>query len=86
MGIMKWIRTHNGDKAHAVAHRDHDKTLCGIRLEHAGAIVDPDTIDRCGNCDFEWRKRGKASRPKGRKNPKNIYRPRFVYRDWEEET
>jgi hypothetical protein len=84
---MKWIRTNNGDKAHAVAHKHEGVTICGIHLEHAGAIVNPDTIDRCANCDFEWRKRGKANRPKGRKepvNPKSIYRPRFVFRDWEE--
>jgi hypothetical protein len=84
---MKWIRTTNGDKVHAVMHRHDNKTVCGIALEHAGSIVIAGWDDRCQNCDHEWRRRGKANRPKGRDqpvDPRNVYRPRFTFRDWED--
>jgi hypothetical protein len=84
---MKWIRTRNGEKAHAVS-RKASTTLCGIALsEHAAAIVTPGIEDRCDNCDREWRERGKKTQPKKRQKTterRSVYLNRFTYRDWEE--
>jgi hypothetical protein len=82
---MKWIRTHHGDKAHAVSSHDSATTMCGIPIRYAAAIVAPGFDDRCGNCDKEWRRKAKAERPKRQKRrSKDTYLPRFTFRDWEE--
>ena len=85
---MNWIRTNNGGKAHAVIPQA-TRTICGIRLMHAGAIVTidaPDAIDRCINCDREWERRGRREKPKGEpkaEGPQD-YKPTFTYQDWED--
>jgi len=81
---MRWIRTHQGDKAHAVPHRS-PTTLCGISLkDHAGAIVvlGP-LVERCGNCDGEWCRRGRKKQPR-RERDLTDYKPSYTIADWEE--
>lgn len=82
---MRWIKTHQGDKAHCVTRRS-DSTLCGINLkDHAGAIVipGPPGIDRCCSCDSEWRKKGRRGQPR-RERDLTVYRPVYKIEDWEE--
>jgi hypothetical protein len=79
---MKWIRTTDGDKAHAIFKRHDDKTVCGIRLRHAATIVSPAEDNRCENCDHEWRRQARKNKPKAK--PSNDYTSRFTFRDWEE--
>jgi hypothetical protein len=79
---MKWIRTRNGDRAHAVSSRDTSITLCGIAIQNAVAIVTPGPSDRCENCDHEWRKGAKTMRPK-KKRKKDVYSPRLTFSDWD---
>jgi hypothetical protein len=80
---MRWIRTNNGDKAHAVTN-NAARTLCGIRVLHAGAIVTPEHYaDRCANCDHEWEKRGRRNQRKP-KPTSAVYEPVFTFRDWED--
>jgi hypothetical protein len=80
---VKWIRTRNGDKAHAVSTHHAQTTLCGIQFKHIAAIVLPGPDDRCGNCDAQWRQRAKKERPKRKKRTKDVYAPRFTFKDWE---
>ena len=77
---MKWIRLPHGDKAHAVVAGE---TLCGLGLVNAVIVPAPGFEDRCGNCDNEWRRRGRAARPhqKPRQDPKMSYQPRFKLED-----
>lgn len=74
---MRWVRTENGERAHAVFH-EHDKTtVCGIALSAVAAIVTPGPDDRCGNCDKEWRRAARQLRePVKRERRRDIYRPR----------
>jgi len=81
---MKWIRTINGDKAHAIFKRGDEKTVCGIRLRHATEIVSPSDENRCGNCDHEWRQQGRKNKPAIPKKSSSLYEPQFIFRDWED--
>ena len=85
---MKWIKTHHGDRAHVVVRRSTN-TLCGIALkDHANAIVIPGPpagLGRCANCDEEWRRLGRKTKPKmGRERDLTEYRPVYKIEDWEE--
>lgn len=80
---MKWIRTTDGDKAHAIFKRHDDKTVCGIRLRHAATIVSPDDENRCSNCDHEWQRLGRKNKPKAQTS-NSSYEPQFTFRDWED--
>lgn len=80
-GVMKWIRTHNGEKAHVV-RAGALKTLCGIRLTHAAAIVIPDE-ERCNVCDARWRER--SAKPRRPRSTGDTYEPEFTYqKDWDQ--
>jgi hypothetical protein len=82
---MKWIRTTHGSHAHAILRAGDETTICGIHLvEHANAIITlgPGELDRCANCDNEWRRLGRAGKPKKRKTA--AYVERFTFRDWED--
>lgn len=83
---MRWIRTTNGDKAHAVVRDGSQSTLCGINLVHAVEIVVPGEDDRCGSCDHRWRQIGRSLKKKTKRTAVSgtIYTPRFSYRDWED--
>jgi hypothetical protein len=64
-----------------VLTRHNGKTLCGLPLEDAVIAKAPGFDDRCGNCDREWRDRGRRQR---KTRPKSIdYQPRFKFEDWE---
>jgi hypothetical protein len=78
---MKWVRTTNGDKAHAVLHEHDGDTICGISLKHAATIVIPGPDDRCKNCDNEWRRHGRLARPKKKNKHRVEYVPRFKFQD-----
>ena len=57
-----------------------------MKLEGRYVVADA-TLERCGNCDKEWRRRGRATRAREPKKPKKEraadYRPRMKFRDWE---
>jgi hypothetical protein len=80
---MRWIRTINGDRAHAILRSGQKRTICGIAVTHAAAIVIPGPDDRCGNCDFAWRELGRARKP----GPAFVrdYAAPFTFDDWEKE-
>jgi hypothetical protein len=81
---MKWIHTAiDGQKCHAVLTRHGGKTLCGLPLDGATIAPAPGFENRCGNCDNEWRDRGRRQRKARPQN--NDYRPRFTFKDWEEQ-
>ena len=82
---MKWIHTAiDGQKCHAVLTRHGGKTLCGLPLDGATIAPAPGFENRCGNCDAEWRERGRHQRKKTRPvSRKEEYRPRFTFKDWE---
>ncbi len=81
---MRWIRTAEGDKAHAVFKRHADATVCGIKLTKAVEIVTPTDDSRCGNCDWEWRRIGRIGRLKLKRSKPDEYMPHFTFRDWED--
>lgn len=88
---MKWVRTAEGRKAHALCH-GAERTLCHIAVEHVTGIVSTPSVDdkleRCAECDAEWRHRGREAIKKiKRKAPpstRTSYKPRFTFeRHWE---
>ena len=80
---MRWIRTVNGDRDHAVP-TGATKTLCNIPLAHADRIM-PRPVNRCGTCDYKWREKGLAQRPKPKPAGPGEYEPQFTYDDWEKQ-
>jgi hypothetical protein len=84
---MKWIATHRGSHAHAILRPGDKTTICGIHLaDHAAAIITlgDAELDRCANCDKEWRRLGREGRPRAGGKKPAIYIARFTLRDWEE--
>jgi hypothetical protein len=83
---VRWIRTTNGDRAHAVLFGGQETTLCGIHLSpHAVEIITlgPSEAERCANCDVEWRRKGRLKQPRRLKRDLTVYRPRYTLDDWE---
>lgn len=81
---MRWILI--GERAHAVLRKNNGKTLCGLELARAERIVAgaPFEPDRCGNCDNEWRRRGRLHKPHvNKKRDLTVYRPRHKFEEWE---
>jgi len=82
---MRWIRTANGEKAHAVLSGNLH-TLCGVAVASAQGIVGPtDQVERCESCDHEWRRRGRRGRQRNQPVKAGEYRPRFTIKDWEDQ-
>lgn len=81
---MRWIQI--GDRAHAVTRKNKGLTLCGLEVVRAKSIlVSPPFEDRCGNCDKEWRKLGRATKAKKKPTPvapRTTYKPRHSFNDW----
>lgn len=70
---MKWMVTRTGEKAHAIVDGG---PLCGVSGA-IGTIEAPDHSERCGNCDKEWRRRGREKkRPHVSKQKRADYKPR----------
>lgn len=78
---MRWIRTSQDKKAHAVFKRHDGKALCGVKLSQATSISPPGADDRCGQCDYLWRARGLTQRPAKLAQDLAIYEPRFQFED-----
>lgn len=83
--VMKWIKTPNGDYAHAVLRRSAGKTLCGLSIAGGKVTQLPEDGARCCNCDRRWRELAVANKPK---TPKRLdltdYHPQYTYKDWED--
>jgi hypothetical protein len=83
---MKWVRTAiDGQKCHPVLTHHKGKTLCGLSLTGAAIVGPPGFTDRCGSCDAEWRERGRRQRKNKPVSNRAEYRPRFTFKDWEEQ-
>jgi hypothetical protein len=80
---MRWIRTVDGDRDHAVP-TGATKTLCNIPLSAAAQIMHRPT-NRCGTCDYRWREKGLAQRRKSKPSSLSDYEPVFTYDDWEKQ-
>lgn len=81
---MKWIKTPNGEYAHAVLRRNSGKTLCGLSIAGGKVTQLPEDGARCINCDNEWRDLGRENKPKTEKRLDLAdYRPQYTYKDWE---
>lgn len=56
---MNWGRSRYGGKFHAMIGHE---TLCGVSV-HVVTTAAPEFENRCGNCDKEWRERGRKLAP-----------------------
>lgn len=79
--MSRWLRTASGDKWHLIVE---GKPLCGVPV--STIVVDSGDAPhekRCGNCDREWRRRGRATKPRRMvKRDRSVYRPRFKFEDF----
>jgi hypothetical protein len=84
---MRWIQI--GDHAHAVMRNNKGLTLCRLEIARAKSIVvSPPFEERCGNCDKEWRKRGRmTAKPKMPKTAEQraVYEPQHTFDDFDRE-
>jgi hypothetical protein len=65
---VKWGRLRTGERLHAIVD---DKPLCGCPGEVIELAADEphhtrlqETFPECGNCEKEWRRRGRENKPK----------------------
>jgi hypothetical protein len=80
---MRWVKI--GECVHAVVRAHRRQTLCRLDLERTKSIaVAPGFDNRCGNCDIEWRRRGRATKP-APVNKVTVYRPQYTFADFERE-
>ena len=78
---MRWVRISTDGKAHPVIA---NRTMCGIEVSRAIAIVRPGPDDRCLACDNAWREKGRLERPRAPRPSPDEYRPRFTFEHWED--
>lgn len=78
---MQWAKLPDGTRAHAIVD---GRPLCSCPAVHGYTLIEGDVPheDRCGNCDKEWRRRGRATRKRRapRKPSLASYKPRFTFR------
>lgn len=77
---MKWLMSPSGDRVHAVVNGE---SICGVPVVDGKESA---TAERCGNCDKEWRRRGRETKRKRKpwsENRAPVYRPRNKFKDWD---
>lgn len=81
---MRWLMTPNGERAHAfIGGVTPGLTMCGMRIVDETRLAPEDT-ERCGNCDKEWRRRGRETKRTVKKPARTAeYRPRHTFADWD---
>lgn len=79
---MIWVKLSNESKAHAIFKLE-SKTACGIDFGGDGVKVAALNVERCRNCDAEWRRRGRENKPPRKHatgvNTRTLYKPRFDF-------